>query len=65
MSRLKQAFLIKYIVLQNAEMLQPKKRLLRDINFLELVAEREKLENARPAIRTYQFIMMRLFAANA
>jgi hypothetical protein len=65
MRDLKQAFLIKYIALQNVEMLQLRKKLLKGISFLELVVEREKLENAKHAVKTYQFITMTQFAANA
>jgi hypothetical protein len=64
MRGLKQAFLIRYTALQNVETLQLKKRLLKDISFLELVAGQGKLENARHAIKTYQFITMTRFAAN-
>jgi hypothetical protein len=62
---LKQLFLIKYTALRNAGMLQLKKRLLRGISFLGLVAEQEKLESARHAIKTYQFITMTRFVVNA
>jgi hypothetical protein len=62
---LKQAFLIKYTALPIAEILQLKKKLLRGISFLGLVAEQEKLENAKHAIKTYQFITMTQYAANA
>jgi hypothetical protein len=65
MKLLKQAFLIRYIALPNAEILQLKKKLLKGISFLELAAEREKLENAKHAIKTYQFITMTQYAANA
>ena len=65
MRDLKQAFLIKYIALQNVEMPQLRKKLLKGISFLELVAEREKLGNAKHAVKTYQFITMTQFAANA
>jgi hypothetical protein len=44
---------------------QLKKKLLKGISFLELAAEREKLENAKHAIKTYQFITMTQYAANA
>jgi hypothetical protein len=64
MKLLKQAFLTKYTALQNAETLQLKKKLLKDISFLELAAEQEKLENAKRVIRIYQSIMMTQYAVN-
>jgi hypothetical protein len=57
--------LIRYIVLQNVERLQLKKRLLKDISFLELVAEQVKLENAKLAIRHYLCTTTIPFAASA
>jgi len=43
----------------------PNKKLLKGISFQELVVGLAKLENAKNAIRIYQFIMMSRFVASA
>jgi hypothetical protein len=62
---LKQTFLTKYIALPSAGMEQLSKRLQKDISFLELAAELAKLESAKSAIRTCQYITMSQYAASA
>jgi hypothetical protein len=64
MKRLNHLFLIKYIARLGVEMLQPKKRLQKDISFQELVVGLEKLENAKLAISNYQYTMMIKSAVN-
>jgi hypothetical protein len=65
MKLLKHPFLIKYTARQSVEMLQPKKKLQKDISFQGLVEELEKLESVKPASSNYQYTMMIKFAANA
>jgi hypothetical protein len=62
---LKQKFLTKYIAPLSAGMELPNKKLLKGISFQELVVGLAKLENAKNAIRIYQFIMMSRFVASA
>ena len=64
MKRLKHLFLIKYIARQSVEMLQPKKKLQKDISLQESVVELGKLENAKLAISICLYIMMNKFAAS-
>jgi hypothetical protein len=62
---LKQKFLTKYIAPLSVGMELLSKKLLKDISFQELVVELEKLESARSASRTCQFITMNRFAVSA
>jgi hypothetical protein len=62
---LKQMFLTKYIAPLNAGMEQLNKRLQKDISSLELAAGLAKLENARSASKTCQYITMSQYAASA
>jgi hypothetical protein len=65
MKRLKHLFLIKYTARQSVEMLQPKKKLQKDIRLQGLAEELAKLESAKLANKVCQFIMMTRSVASA
>jgi hypothetical protein len=61
---LKQMFLTKYIAPLSAGMERLNKKLQKDISFLELAVGLAKLESARSASRTCQYITTSQYAAN-